>query len=257
MGSETKLMLSLAALEKWINPDGNFWRDCSGTATSAADVGSAVRTETVNTTNVFNTSTTDINSFDVLEGRSVALVTRLTDAGANLTAATFWDLVGSNTVLTDFKPLSAADATMRTFVLDNILLPTKRDLLAHRESSLIVLDSQFDISIVLVRTADGSANVTLDYIFLMPRPFLELTYSGLTSSDYFLINGRDAFIVQASGAQYNFTGKPSTVGKDPIELAPNKTNILFTMLGGDGEANNITRTLTYTSVDVVPRYAIA
>jgi len=29
------------------------------------------------------------------------------------------------------------------------------------------------------------------------------------------------------------------------------------LLGGDGEANTITRTLTYVYTDIIPRYAIA
>jgi len=256
MGSETKLILAQAELDEWADPEGNYFRNAGGTATTSADVSSDVRTESVNTTNVFVTALTDINYFDPLAGRSLALIARLSDAGANLTAATFWDLTGANTVLTDFKAI-AADATRRVFVLDNILVPTKRDLLAHRRSSLIVLDNQVDIGVVLVRTSAGAANVTIDYVFLAPRPLLELTYSGLSASDFFLISGREAYIVQASGTQYNLTGKPATVGRDPLELLPNKVNILFSLLGGDGEANTITRTLTYVYTDIIPRYAIA
>jgi len=122
---------------------------------------------------------------------------------------------------------------------------------------MIILDDQVDIGVVLVRTSAGAANVTIDYIFLAPRPLLELTYSGLSASDFFLISGREAYIVQASGTQYNLTGKPATVGRDPLELLPNKVNILFSLLGGDGEANTITRTLTYVYTDIIPRYAIA
>jgi len=256
MGSETKLILAQAELDEWADPAGNFFRNAGGTATTSADVDSDVRTESVNTTNVFVTALTDINYFDPLAGRSLALIARLSDAGANLTAATFWDLTGSNAVLTDFKAI-VADATRRVFVLDNILVPTKRDLLAHRRSSMIILDDQVDIGVVLVRTSAGAANVTIDYIFLAPRPLLELTYSGLSASDFFLISGREAYIVQASGTQYNLTGKPATVGRDPLELLPNKVNILFSLLGGDGEANTITRTLTYVYTDIIPRYAIA
>ena len=96
----------------------------------------------------------------------------------------------------------------------------------------------------------GTANITLDYAVMFPRPYLFRYMYAATS---FKLNGRDINWI-TGGLYVGMVGSGEIVG-DIIEFSPNKYNILQTIMGSTYSDAALALTMTY-QIYCTPRYAL-
>jgi hypothetical protein len=196
---------------------------------------------------ILSSSSLTLAAIKALADRDVYFVARLKDAGATLTIAGGLT-IGNGEILTDYLAI-AADTTMRFFKSLPLHFP-KIDFIDNNPSRYFA----FTPKIAAKRTTAGAADVTTDFFFLMPRPWLRLKLiaePGSISAAGFVLRGRE--VTAYSTGQYIFN---QTMIGDVVELVPERYNHLFSAPNYEGGAAVITDTLTYNRVTITPRFAL-
>lgn len=94
-------------------------------------------------------------------------------------------------------------------------------------------------------------NLDVDYYAAYPGEILQIAKNG--NYDYFNIEGLAGFNYDTASLLGLI---PAMVG-DEIEFAPGNYNMLWSVLGADGEATAIGDTTTFSAIYVTPRWALA
>jgi len=243
--------LHLARLDSDMYLDLNYmlWNECQGTATGATESGGEFH-NTVGVTNAIvevghapATAPTELQVM-ALEGRQVYAYVRLCDAGANLEIRLkiLWG-VAAATYYSEWKLITTGVSFLLFRCEPQVLFQFQK-----LKYDLHEVDADF--SIEAQRTVAGAQDVGVDYFCLMPKPLLIL-HENASSGGTFLYNSEKGWLdIGAAGNQYNWHSLQS----DPIELLPDKHNLIMNVIGDLGGFCAITLTLNYSSVHVTPRF---
>jgi hypothetical protein len=180
-----------------------------------------------------------------LSGRTYYLIARVYDAGSDLTMA-FGDIGGVDSIITEYIPLSTTTA-YRVYVSLPLTYSSNKSIFRKEGYEL----AKFYPVLYLKRTT-GSAAARLDYFVTMPAPMMEIAapsygYTGL------LYKGTQARVMSGS----EIVGSAQSLRGEAVELLPNRSNQLISVIGWhNSSANSITRTMTYTILEVTPRWTL-
>jgi hypothetical protein len=215
--------------------------DASPTVNTTALLGKAI--------NVAATTQKDLTQYPA------RLWVSLHDHGTNLTIAPRVELnAGSVGHTGDYRPI-VADTTNKDFItydVANIENPVQKYAIFDTPDYL-VFDS-VDYELWLQRTADGSADVTIDYMRAMFGFYTYVYNDVAANSDELLVDGNTAyFIDNAGGSLY----KIQTVDFDLFELYPDTINHIILQTGDLGANTVTTATTTIQSITITPRWALA
>jgi hypothetical protein len=194
--------------------------------------------------------TTPFNTlgYRLLQGRECYLFTRLKDAGANLTIALGFRIASLGTTINTDYVAVAADATFRLFKTNPFIFPRLFNVFDDNTPTVAafwVLNS--------LRTVFSAANVSVDFVQLMPRPLTKITtLNNATVDTIVAVKGTQARSINSS-AQYS---DPVTVTGDVFELEPGGYNLIPVLLGEVTLGYTVTFSVTFSSVSVTPRYAL-
>lgn len=249
-------LISRLDVDEYFDPDGQIFQDYSGAA--ASDVtycGGDYEIEAVDTDVSFPTAVTLNNSiFDRhLTDKEFECYTRIHDAGANLSLA--WRVgYGLNAdVAIPYRPISTT-TTDKLYGNEKIKMLSGLDLFSSDN-----LNPTVQWQPLVKRTTGGPDNVRFDFAMLMARPLMRIRLSpglfdGSNNPDSYLITGQRGVVFVESSDNIDDTAR---IEGDIVELVPEKINIMMSALtdGIDDDHVN-THTLTYTAVNVTPRYQV-
>ncbi|KKN73403.1 hypothetical protein LCGC14_0401060 [marine sediment metagenome] len=243
------IWLSLYPQDEFIDPDNNIWDDEQGTVEAGA-CGGQVNTINISGSASVTIGITNIKRYELVAGKDIYLLIRLRDIGTNLLARFEYEMSGSQ-YETDFKAL-AATTTQKLFVLGPLPFLSYKSIVAEFGDAF--MDEVIDADVTLKRTTGTAANDCLiDFVMLVARPFV-LIQNDLNVSNYYLLEDVQCVERVASGDQ--FVEFVSTLG-DVIEFEPEKTNILTSMMGRDGEDHEVDDDdFDYLDVVVTPRWEL-
>lgn len=249
-GTFTEIYMSNLASDVFvpIQQSSVQYTDLSG-STDSNSSGSAYRAQSVSTTGIDVTNSTGITGTGFakyLFGREYILVTRLTDLGSASPVSLAAVVTGTADVTTDYLQ-AATSASAGIYATPPFVLAGLENRVHNPGDNIL---SNFQVYLYAKRTT-GSASINVDYIALLPRPFMVLKSASAGVTATLRYKGRKAH-----------TGSPATavispnipVIGDVIELVPNRINTLISFMN-DVNAT-ITRTLTYSSVYVTPRWSL-
>ncbi len=242
------LILSRWDIPFYYDPGTLMFKDVGGGVDAGANDGNSSSVGPVTTTDFGIATFTAFSYFlyRLLESKELYGEVRLSDAGSNLMLKLV--LVLGNTAKTienEYRNVTS-NASMRLLLTNPISLPS---LFSMGIPSGITFDSNFKFQAYAKRSS-GSTNVTMDYVALFPRPFINLAAVG-TTTEYF-INGSIA--LSADGAK-NIQEFAQVTG-DIIELAPGKVNVLLSLTGNSSVNPDPSYTITYSFLKVTPRYSL-
>lgn len=247
--SDEAYLLSLLVNDYFFPPSSiEMLANNDGTATTSADLGSDVETISVNTS-ATQPSTADfviVERPELLYGRQVYLLARLSDAGSNLMLRGLIKYGASQ--VSDWIAVTA-DATRRLFIVGPLNFPSKPAIFGDSNST-----RQVTATVQMIRSAAGAANVTIDYTLLLPAPLIRVKAPASTSS----LDGINSRLrsVRATIEDADTFRDFAEVTGQPMDLEPEKVNTVLMMRGNHGAANDISRTLIFEEVKVTPRYAL-
>jgi len=243
---------------KYYSPSTLF-ADQSGTSTTAADVGSAVKTTSLGTTptKINGTSISwKVSNFPELVERNLSLIGRITDAatgkylriGANVIGSTANDTYSGYS-----RPYAMASAVMLLYITPKFSVSYSSEI-----SPEYIGDKTIYVNLYGYRNT-GTDNILVDYIALFPSPCLIVNQpkTGAAIST-FAIKGDRAVGDEVGGT---FRGEYTAIG-DILEFSPNRYNILQSLMTFELSADepspdisDITDAITYT-IYVTPRYLL-
>jgi hypothetical protein len=158
----------------------------------------------------------------------------------------FGDIGGVDSIITEYIPLSTTTA-YRVYVSLPLTYSSNKSIFRKEGYEL----AKFYPVLYLKRTT-GSAAARLDYFVTMPAPMMEIAapsygYTGL------LYKGTQARVMSGS----EIVGSAQSLRGEAVELLPNRSNQLISVIGWhNSSANSITRTMTYTILEVTPRWTL-
>jgi hypothetical protein len=199
--------------------------DLSGTVVAGALGGEVTRTS-VNTTAVSFPGSSLLNLYyvkDAYYGKPCYLFGVIADAGSNLTARLKMQLSTAFILYGDYKAIGA-DATRRQFLVGPIELPEGADLVQNWTGRVTVLDFYIEF----VRTADGAANVDVDWLRLLTGKVAYCVVNHASSQSFFISGGR----CQAMELALSYQTEECLYQGDILDLEPSQYNYL-TLLSGD------------------------
>lgn len=240
------LWLSLLAHELFVPPNNNLVFDIVTDAGAVTDTGGAFLQTSVSTVATGIANLIDSASWlaEVLSGSEIYLLARVYDAGSTLNLGVVAS-VGNVTITTEYVSASA-NTTPKVFITKPVTLPAR-----SRLAKPFGLTSGLNIFLMGKHTT-GTANVRVDFVAILPRPLLKATASVSISS--FALNSEEATGLLLSSSTVNAT--PLVLTGDQIEFEPGKYNTLISVIGNVAVNYTIALTLTYSRVEVTPRYAL-
>ena len=226
----------------------SLWLNCdaSGTAAVGTTQGDAYEATSVTTSTVNLLTFTPVIDYDALKNIEYYLFARIWDAGSGLSLRS--DLAVGNTIATTGLTAVSSAAEWRMTQLPK--------LASWRNAQLFddVTEWYPGVSL-LAQRASGTADVRVDFVQIMPRPFVTI-FDNVTSMGRFIYEKNKALIVEVSGSILF----PNTIAKvtgDVIEFAPGVYNELVSLMGNDDLDTTIDVTLTYNNIYITPRWALA
>lgn len=171
----------------------------------------------------------------MLQGKNVYPFVRVTDAGSGLKIKTRIAFEGGTLERQQYIDASTADGTARVMVLNPVTFPPFDTIFGG------VLQAASDI-VPIYKRASGTADVVESHLVLMTDPILRISTQPNDShvGDTLYITGRRAYITEG-GPEHIVNEKLTTRG-DPVDLEPNKLNVVMQLIGGIGAAGNEWRT---------------
>jgi hypothetical protein len=232
------------AYDEYVQPLGQWLYDLSGTTTTDADMGSAVKTQAVTTSPAYIALTPYRNR--LLTGKTHWFA-RLSSSAANLKAQVGFRFSGSSSsVLGKVKSLTT-DTNRRLYYLGNIGF----DLPETIDPDLGDLENLTPL-LKLYRST-GSGDVLLDYLLLVNGPVMAMTMVSLSTGDRILVKDNQA--VGLGGTLRNILDYADSDG-DPFELVPNAYNILWWLTGADGAITGVSQLTELTEIYAEPRWSL-
>ena len=247
-----QIIFSNARLEDFLLPDGWSFFDLSGTADVGNSSGDAYQTLTNVSTggNTIQSSELSVQNAKILKGLTIRGVIRLNDAGSNLQVSV-GEFLGGLEVNTEFKSVTTTAAFRLVYT----------DAVSFTETPFEFLDwiginANYVAYQFRAKRTSGTANLSIDYFALLPTPFmiigeagnsllrLGVLYDSLRKTAWSYNDALDELI------------DPINLHGDILELSPSVYNILFCYQGDTGINPTVSHTLTYSRVEIRPRYAL-
>lgn len=235
--------LSNYASANYINPVGTYSKlffDASGTATGATDCGGSVAVVSV------TTSATSLYSETAylpdMQGRSFSVLARIKDANGVTGYIRLIPYIDGVSVTS--RPMATSDtyALYRTPMIADVNYN-----ISNASNSAVPKE----ITLKVYRNT-GTNNLTIDYMAVFPTPYLYFNNSETqTGTNTFFIHGNKIKTVDVTTG---FT-RVRSINGNPIELEPNKYNLLQSLIGDIGDSPVISDTITY-DIYYTPRYLI-
>ena len=226
-------------------PPSTFFADSSGTGV-ADTVGGEARVTSLGTSGISLDATNYVNFYKnvypELCGVQFYMLARIKDAAAGYIRTQPY-VASSGYAVNTSQEYSLLYSTTTTFELYRSSLG-----ITQRAYDGFNTDSQ-GIQVYGKRNT-GTANITLDYAVMFPRPYL---YKYMYAVTEFKLMGKD-ITWTTGGITIGLVGVGKITG-DAIEFVPNKYNIFQTLMGYDGENPAMTYTMTYV-IYCTPRYAL-
>jgi len=248
--SAVPLNISRWETEYFMTPSDLMFKDEGGTVDANANNGDSAVRGPLGTTGTAIVSFTAMKAiqYKLLAEKEVFIFTRIADAGSNLMLALELQL-SSSVILTDYYSVSS-NASARLLRTPSLVLPSLDSVGLMNN---ITPNSGFLLALFGKRST-GSANYTIDYGAVFPRPLAIISPNNAGTGTIFILKGGRCLIVDASNNTY--IQEKSILG-DEIELVPGMVNNLLTLLGDSTFNPDVTLTLTYNRVDITPRWSLA
>jgi len=230
---------TVVPVHDFVYPTSQWYLEGSGTATAATDSGSAVATVTVDTGEdvLLTLATAKPWLFD---GNTHFFI-RLSSTTADLKVR---PVLGTGGLFYgDYKVLTV-DGTRRIYYIGKMYI----------EPDELLENSQAAITLYLygVRTT-GSGAVLVDFGQAINGPLLRFAAGTLAAGDIFVIEDIQGFVVSSAYV----ASQPLTItGSEPINLEPDKLNMIWFMQGDHGDAHTVADTATFAKVYVTPRWSL-
>jgi hypothetical protein len=244
------LLMTLTALKEYMSPASVFYGELQGTVDGGSSGGEYKTTTVGASAVVLGQFTPDFKTKrqfrDALAGKSFRLITRLKDAGSNLQLGQRYFFQGTATLISSKFRTVSADTNFKMFYTDSIDMLVLDRLLLERDYGTSFVNPTIDL---MAKRSSGSAAVDADFFFFSFQPTLFLE----THTSLQMILKGNKFVGLDSDEELQEFREP---GGDDIECEPGCLNILQTQLTDDTGKIDITDTLTYDRVYVVPRWAL-
>ncbi len=242
-GTIQSIVLSLLDLPETIFSAPLFF-DLSGVVDANA-CGGERRDVSVSTSVVeLSQGTVLLPLFYLLLDREFYAFARLWDEGSNLKIQPQFTL-GAQIIAPDMRAVTTA-AAYRLLQSNPFIVPTL-DGLFFGDGINISATVKF-----YGQRTSGTANVRLDYWTCLPRPLVVIGNTDSSGSNVSFLYSEKTGARQLSS---NFVGDYLPASGDAINLLPGRLNLLRSVLGeAVGVDPAITYTLTYTRVNVTPRW---
>ena len=231
------------------------YADLSGTVV-ANTVGGQVARTSLNTTEVSLGNLTINPGHGGLKqvlGKEYTILTRLADAGANLSISNGLRVSTGTTNLSEYRPVVGA-ATYYLFRTNPMIFPTASKLAIDDLSN----PAFCAVELWAKRTVAGAANVDVDYLALLFRPYKRIIPNSATAENGFIYRSKTDEVNSGSAGVAPFLigqGEPIRSEGDILELFPEQFNVLTAYMGKENSDPVITFTLTYI-VLFTPRYSL-
>lgn len=233
----------------YINPASILAFVQGGTVGAVTDSDKAYTQTSLNTSAVLATGAIAAPNTHLLKaigGREFYFFARLYDAGTTLQLLAQFQFAGGDwRVYTGYKSVTAT-TTPKWLFSDPLTFPTADRLFLDGP----VVPAILNCFLTGNRTTPGANNVRIDELVLMPRPLAKLDSAAAPG---IIWQGREAVNLTPTPTNYGAV----TMQGDVIELVPGVVNTLLTIIGEVINTAVIEDHLTYTSVWVTPRYALA
>lgn len=252
----TDVYISLCDLKygDFLPPANWLYFDKSGTVDANASGGEYLSTS-VTTTEATEIASTDFvaDYFARMGGRDVFVIMRLYDEGTG--APSMYLRLYPSASLTEYintsslQLVSTTQNAWRLLKFGSFVMPDirNRDLSTASWST-----PHWELRAL---RASGTNNLRFDYLAIVPRPLLQFSIN--SAGPVAIIRGANGM----SGANWTATADgdirlQANVYGEPIDLYPDRLNLLMSFIGSGSADPTITYTLTYYRVIVTPRYAI-
>ncbi len=259
------LYLSNLDVDEYFAPEGIIYTDQDGVAAGGYCGGEYTQT-TVDTTALTIGSINwdaapaslagkrSAKIFEMLNGKSYHLATRLHDSGSDLTIASV-QTPGLENIISAFKSITTTtDDHLFLTLPQNIV--NLNDLLPTDFGNVTMSP---DFSVLAGRSVAGSADVRTDWVAMLFNPLIKIvrrdtTFSTITQD--FLYKSTRASLLNPTSEVNVIPGESGQVIGPPLEFVPNKVNILQAIMGNEGDDVIITWQFTYLRIVVTPRYSL-
>jgi hypothetical protein len=240
--SPNDLWLMNRAMKEFVYPSTQWFGDISDSGADASCAGGYYREDNVASTGG------DFTVFGFAPARSVLFSTRahifarMADTVGGLRVSPYASYGGG--YITGPDRAITTSASWRLFYIGEVCIPElPREF--YGTSRLL------DAGVYLTRAA-GTGMVKCDYVVAFDGPVMHVSNSGSWSGA--LIAREQSIQIDVANGRQN--GASLSVRGDYIELEPNVYNHLMILLGGHGELNAITDTLTFNKILVTPRWSL-
>jgi hypothetical protein len=246
----------------WFSPSVfPMYYDASATSSGSGDIGGSVTYNIIGSPASTAAAVTwqaaqlPKASASYLAGQELTLAARLKDYSANTSnlQIQFQIQLGNTYLSADQKLTSnvAGGSGQNLFFSNPITFPTAKDLYGASQGGFELLY----FSLGLQRISGSAASVAVDYIWVMPTIRARVTATGTA------LGGKQAWSRLRDDradyeAQNNSYNSPMLFRGRKVNLYPGVYNTLFAMRGDVGLFFDITRTMTFNTIKVTPRYAL-
>lgn len=228
-----------------------FFHDAGGTAGAGTDSNSDYKLTSVtfSTSAVLTGSNGMFSSGQALQrimpelfGREFFVVCRLYDEGSNFSGLALSVQYGSSgqSFVYPFWAITTTAANRLYLSQYGVVFPAVKD----RDVSY------FDFILILLGIrSSGTANIRLDWAMAIPRPFCVIDSDTISTT----------LILKGLNGKWQTTTVATTLAAivgDAINLFPEKANMLISIMGSSSADPVIAWTLTYSRIDVTPRYEL-
>lgn len=240
-GLDSWIMLGLTSIAQWCDPGSYLYADLSGTA-DANSSGGEYKSWTVDTSGLtpFTLLTIQDNPirYAAFSGKEFMPLMRVYDVGASQVNYRFKPYGSSGYAFDNSQTLPASWQMAKLQPFQSI---SQEDVFAD------ITAENVSVMLVPVRVT-GSADVRIDYVLLMPKPIILIAPPFSAAAPSILLQGVKAVEYLPASSNRFMIPKPSVTG-EAIEFRPEMYNTLLINLG-----TTITRTLTFNSIQVTPRW---
>jgi len=217
-----------------------LYKDLSGTADADASGGSALTVSVTTSGTAVNGATiwgidNYPNGVPELANSDYCIIARIKDSTTGYLRIAPYVLSDVTYILGNYSPALATTTAYKLY----------RSSFINAGISIDEIIKSYGLPSILTQPNiyrnTGTANMYVDYICAMPRPFCSLTLA-MTESVFAIKSGKPIYRI-------------SKYSGDPIDFSPNKYNLLQALMGDQTYEPGIAYTLTYT-IYVTPRYMI-
>jgi hypothetical protein len=197
-------------------------------------------TESVGTTD--NELTVTFLTYLSQFNRNYYAYVRCIDAGANLQARFVCNF--GIPIYGDYQSIVPDAAVYKGFLVGDFFNAHPTDI-----DGVYLVNPQLNLS--FRRTAAPAANLTVDYVLMMPE-LIKIEFSEIMTNYSFVLRGKEAYPIHST---YGYiVGKAQTWGYVQ-DVVPNMSNMVWVEVGKSGNANVTTRTNSW-KIRVAPRWML-